>query len=169
MSGDDRMRHCGECKLDVYDLSAMSRAEAEAFIAKPRKAGRLCVRFQRRADGRIVTNDCVTARQKIARRAKRIRIAAAALFAMAFPTLSVGCGQPPRMGGIAPAPPADPQPAPPEHPIMGDMVCPAPQTPPEDQPQVVPEMGRVKMGEMHIPEPVPQTPVDCEKPVAPAK
>src|SRR5262245_25506118 len=32
MAGDDRIRHCGRCEKSVYDLSAMSAAEAEALL-----------------------------------------------------------------------------------------------------------------------------------------
>src|SRR6187549_2500223 len=82
MQGDERTRHCGECKLDVFDLTAMTRAEAEALLASRLPGARLCVRFQRRPDGRVVTDDCLTARERIARRARRIRVAASALFAL---------------------------------------------------------------------------------------
>lgn len=56
MAGDDRVRHCQECNLNVYNLSEMTRLEAERFIAS--REGRLCVRFYRRADGTILTRDC---------------------------------------------------------------------------------------------------------------
>lgn len=60
MTGDEKSRHCAQCNLRVHNLSAMTRAEAEAFLA-PRAgpdAGRVCVRFYRRADGTILTRDC---------------------------------------------------------------------------------------------------------------
>ncbi len=53
MIGGDRVRFCGQCQLNVYNLSAMSRYEAESLIA--RTEGRLCVRFFRRKDGSILT------------------------------------------------------------------------------------------------------------------
>jgi hypothetical protein len=56
MNGDDRVRHCQECKLNVYNLSDMTRGEAERLIAS--REGRLCVRFYRRADGTILTRNC---------------------------------------------------------------------------------------------------------------
>jgi hypothetical protein len=58
MTGDDRVRHCGECKLDVYDISTMRRDEAESFIAARAGKGRTCIRFYQRADGTILTQDC---------------------------------------------------------------------------------------------------------------
>jgi hypothetical protein len=56
MSGDERKRFCNHCKLHVYDLSAMSRQEAESFVR--RSEGRTCVRFFRRTDGTVLTRDC---------------------------------------------------------------------------------------------------------------
>ncbi len=56
MSGDARARFCGSCKLNVYDISAMTKQEAAALIAE--KEGHLCVRFFRRADGTILTKNC---------------------------------------------------------------------------------------------------------------
>ena len=56
MIGDERARFCGQCELNVYNLSAMSTLEAESLIA--RTEGRLCVRYYRRKDGSIITQDC---------------------------------------------------------------------------------------------------------------
>jgi hypothetical protein len=77
MTGDERVRFCSECSLNVYNISAMSRAEAESFIA--RREGRLCLKFYRRADGTVITRDCPTG-QKIKLR-RRISRTAAATFA----------------------------------------------------------------------------------------
>jgi hypothetical protein len=56
MIGSEQMRFCGQCNLNVYNLSGMTRDEAESLIA--RNEGRLCVRFYRRTDGSIITRDC---------------------------------------------------------------------------------------------------------------
>jgi len=66
MLGDDRIRFCGQCSLNVYNLSSMTRADAEALIA--RTEGRLCVKFYRRFDGSIITQDCPIGLQAIKRR-----------------------------------------------------------------------------------------------------
>ena len=66
MLGDDRVRFCGQCSLNVYNLSSMTRADAEALIA--RTEGRLCVKFYRRFDGSIITQDCPIGLQAIKRR-----------------------------------------------------------------------------------------------------
>ncbi len=66
MIGSDRMRFCGQCNLTVYNLSGMSRNEAESLIAG--NEGRLCVRFYRRFDGSIITSDCPIGLAAIRRR-----------------------------------------------------------------------------------------------------
>ena len=66
MMGDERVRFCGECSLNVFNLSAMTRSEAEALIA--RSEGRLCVKFYRRRDGSIITQDCPVGLRAIRRR-----------------------------------------------------------------------------------------------------
>ncbi|RYG74351.1 hypothetical protein EON80_02560 [bacterium] len=56
MSGDDQSRFCQSCTKNVYNFSAMTRAEAERLILE--KEGNLCVRLHRRADGTVITSDC---------------------------------------------------------------------------------------------------------------
>ena len=56
MRGDDRVRRCGDCNQNVYNFSAMTRAEAEAVIVE--HEGRMCSRFYRRVDGTILLRDC---------------------------------------------------------------------------------------------------------------
>ncbi|MGH2901007.1 MAG: hypothetical protein ACRDMZ_20195, partial [Solirubrobacteraceae bacterium] len=52
MTGDDRTRHCGECRKNVYNLSGMTRDEAEALLIE--RNGDLCVRYFQRHDGTIL-------------------------------------------------------------------------------------------------------------------
>jgi len=66
MVGTDRVRFCGKCSLNVYNLSELSRSEAENFIAN--NEGRVCVRFYRRADGSILTKNCPVGLRAIRRR-----------------------------------------------------------------------------------------------------
>lgn len=70
MDGDSRVRHCGECNLNVYNISEMTRLEAEDFIRS--HEGRLCIRFFRRADGTILTQNCPRGVQALARRISRV-------------------------------------------------------------------------------------------------
>jgi hypothetical protein len=77
MIGDERARFCGQCELNVYNLSAMSAQEAESLIA--RTEGRLCVRYYRRKDGSIITQDCPVGLRRLKQRAARIKRAVASL------------------------------------------------------------------------------------------
>jgi hypothetical protein len=63
---DERVRFCSQCNLNVYNLSGMSRQEAEALITKTE--GRLCVRVYRRADGSVLTQNCPVGLKAIKRR-----------------------------------------------------------------------------------------------------
>ena len=56
MVGDDRSRACGTCDKQVFNLSSLTRAEAEALIVE--KAGKLCARYYQRHDGTIILADC---------------------------------------------------------------------------------------------------------------
>ena len=56
MKGDARMRLCGLCKLNVYNLSEMTRKEAEALVCGA--SGKVCVQIYRRPDGRVLTKSC---------------------------------------------------------------------------------------------------------------
>ena len=79
MRGDDEVRHCDVCEKNVYNLSAMSTARAEALLEE--REGRVCVRFYRRADGTVSTVDCAPIRfAKLRQAARRTMIGAAAMF-----------------------------------------------------------------------------------------
>ncbi|MFL6255116.1 MAG: hypothetical protein ACJ74T_08825 [Pyrinomonadaceae bacterium] len=73
MVGDERMRYCDSCSLHVYNLSGMTRREAEALVASAE--GRLCVRFYRRADGTILTRNCPVGLSALKRRAAHVATA----------------------------------------------------------------------------------------------
>ncbi len=66
MSGDDRVRHCGACAKNVYNLSGMTRDEAEAVILA--NEGKLCIRYFQRKDGTILLKDCEVGRSQRRRR-----------------------------------------------------------------------------------------------------
>ena len=83
MIGVGRKRYCAECKLNVYNLSGMTRREAESLLIN--SEGRLCVRFYRRQDGSILTQDCPVGWQAVK---KRISRASAAFASLVFAALS---------------------------------------------------------------------------------
>lgn len=75
MTGDDRVRYCGDCRKNVYNLSDLTRDEATALIVG--LEGELCVRYFKRADGTILlADDCAVGRRR--RRRRRVVVAGAA-------------------------------------------------------------------------------------------
>lgn len=75
MTGDERTRACGSCNKNVYNLSTLTREEAEALILE--KEGRLCVRYFQRNDGTILLKDCsIGITQKRKRRVIALGVAA---------------------------------------------------------------------------------------------
>jgi TonB family protein len=71
MYGNDRVRFCNQCQLNVYNLSAMTKTEAEDLIRNAE--GRLCVKFYRRADGTILTQNCPVGLRTIKEKLNRTR------------------------------------------------------------------------------------------------
>ena len=71
MVGDERIRHCAECNLNVYNLSAMTERQVQELITGSR-GERLCARFYRRADGTVLTQDCPWSLRSLKRRASSI-------------------------------------------------------------------------------------------------
>jgi hypothetical protein len=120
MEGDDRVRFCGSCQKNVYNLSSMSRAEAEALVTDTE--GRICVRFYRRADGTVLTNDCPVGQRKRRRRLAVLAVGASALAAAGGAFAMSARPAPPhhdlRMGAVAAMPP------PHDPPMQGQIVMP---------------------------------------------
>jgi hypothetical protein len=81
MIGNDQVRFCEHCSLDVHNLSAMTQTQAERLVA--RSKGRLCIRYHHDPAGRPAT---LPVGQKLHRISRRVsRLAAGAFTA----TLSV--------------------------------------------------------------------------------
>jgi len=55
MTGDATVRQCEQCNHKVYNLSGMTREEAEALVSNTETG--MCVRFVRQ-DGMVMTRDC---------------------------------------------------------------------------------------------------------------
>ena len=66
MRGNERVRFCGQCSMNVYNLSNMTKQDAEALILSTE--GRLCVRYYHRADGSILTANCPVGLRALKRR-----------------------------------------------------------------------------------------------------
>jgi len=140
MEGSEQVRFCGQCSKNVYNLSGMTREQAEQLIEDTE--GRVCVRFYRRADGTVLTADCPVG-------ARKLRFRRAAFAAVGAGILALGAvwatatqrrdhtvgelmmGQPIEpaiMGGpMLPTTPTTPTvrvTEPPPRPMMGEMAAP---------------------------------------------
>lgn len=79
MYGNDRKRFCGDCKLNVFNLSGMTKYDAENLLMN--SEGRLCVRYFQRSDGTTLTTDCPVGWAKVK---QRLSLCATAVFSMMF-------------------------------------------------------------------------------------
>ncbi|MBY0549458.1 MAG: hypothetical protein K2W95_19435 [Candidatus Obscuribacterales bacterium] len=83
MKGDDKIRHCDVCDLNVHNLSAMTEYEIGDFLAA--NAGvRVCVNMFKRPDGTIVTDRCPAGLRELRNRAKKLYRAVAGFAAFAI-------------------------------------------------------------------------------------
>jgi hypothetical protein len=136
MIGDDRKRYCGECKLNVFNLSGMSRTEAENLIMNAE--GRLCVRFYKRADGSVITEDCPVGWAKVKARTKVYITALASLIFTFFGALGLVSAlnkvreRRTTMGDVAVT-----DPTPKIIPKMGNVAVPVTKETPEERPVVM--------------------------------
>lgn len=80
MLGDDRTRFCGQCKQNVHDVSELTRAEALRLVSAGPDVP--CLRLFRRPDGRVMTADCATKRERVWRWLHRRAPWAAAVFGL---------------------------------------------------------------------------------------
>jgi hypothetical protein len=152
MAGNDRRRYCGECKLNVYNLSGMTRAEAENLILNAE--GRLCVRFYQRADGTVLTEDCPVGWAKAKQRARIIVTAAASLLFSFFGALGLMTlfSKSKDLGFNIPIPFVTPTPPP----LMGAVTMPSPSPQKSPTPKATPKrQSDAVVGELEAPTPKP--------------
>jgi hypothetical protein len=74
MAGDERVRFCNQCSLNVYNISAMTREEVALLIKSAE--GRICARLYRRVDGTVLTRDCPVGLRAFRRRISKMAGAA---------------------------------------------------------------------------------------------
>lgn len=125
MYGTDRKRMCGKCDLNVYNLSAMTRAEAEQLIMNTE--GRLCARFYRRPDGTVITKDCPVGLAAAKKKVRKFWTATASLAMALFAGI-----------GLASLGNEEESPA-----VMGEMV-------PVERPYGEPLMGNVAIDDDYV-------------------
>ncbi len=135
MVGSERVRFCAQCNRHVYNLSGISKTAAEALLASTED--RLCIRYYRRADGTILTQNCPVGLQAIKRKVTR----AISTFLSAI--LSFGAG----VGLYSLTSWQETQNAS----VMGAAVVMQPESIAEPSPTVEPVVGQMVMGEAVIP------------------
>jgi hypothetical protein len=78
MRGDDKVRHCAQCDLNVHNLSAMDEGEVRELLARAGEE-RVCAGMWKRADGTIITKNCpvgvAKARARLVKAAGRVAAA----------------------------------------------------------------------------------------------
>lgn len=159
MTGDHQVRHCGDCRKDVYNLSGMTHDEAEALILG--RNGELCVRYYQRSDGTILLADCTVGVDRLRRR-KKTAARAAMLVAGGLVVAGATATSQVRMGAMKspeeshvvmgqvpsftpPAPPVPPVPPAPDVPPAQDVTSPAQLF---AQPPAATDRGQVLVGAM---------------------
>lgn len=87
MTGNSEVRFCEHCSKHVHDLSAMTRREAEQLVAESN--GRLCIRYRRSSDNRVITKDTPPMLHAIRRTSTRASRLAAGAFTAALSVTTV--------------------------------------------------------------------------------
>ncbi len=87
MDGDNRTRFCSKCSQNVHDVSELTNAETMRLLTDGDKLP--CLRIYRRQDGRVMTADCATKRERVWKWLHGRSAWAASLFAVVF---LGGCG-----------------------------------------------------------------------------
>jgi len=70
MVGNEQVRFCRHCSLYVHDLSKVTRKDALRLVVASR--GKLCVRYYKRPDGTVRTDECAEPLRHIKRRLSRL-------------------------------------------------------------------------------------------------
>lgn len=79
MLGDERVRFCGLCQKNVYNVSGMTRQEAVELVEA--NTGSLCLRMYKRADGTVLTADCPVGEKEKKKKVRRLSMVAAGVAA----------------------------------------------------------------------------------------
>lgn len=88
MQGDERVRFCGQCEKNVYNLIGMDDNEADALLAE--HEGHACIRAYQRADGTLMTQNCPVGLRKVRQRMAWGIGSIAAGFAMLLSSFTFG-------------------------------------------------------------------------------
>jgi hypothetical protein len=94
MVGDERVRYCPDCKLDVYNFSTMSDEDVERIVS--RREQQLCARVRQRPDGTVMTRNSSVSFSVVMQRISR---AASIALAAAISVAPAMAGPPRRTPG----------------------------------------------------------------------
>ncbi|MCW5821415.1 MAG: hypothetical protein KIT34_01350 [Cyanobacteria bacterium TGS_CYA1] len=98
MVGDERERFCNMCSLNVYNLSSMTRDEAEEFL-QVRNDGSVCLNYISDAEGKVITDNVPRPLRPLRDRLQPI-LRVASSFVAAFGLFATGVlAQEQRLGG----------------------------------------------------------------------
>lgn len=81
MEGGDRVRHCSQCDKNVYNLTDMTRSEANEFLVLT--AHSACVNFYKRADGTVIVDNCPVGLRRLRAHYRRVAAAVATVISLA--------------------------------------------------------------------------------------
>jgi|GEM_PF-2431368 len=88
MQGDDRVRFCGQCEKNVYNLIGMEADEAAELLTQ--HEGKACIQAYQRSDGTLMTQNCPVGLRKLRQRMAWGLGGLAAGFAMLFGGVTFG-------------------------------------------------------------------------------
>lgn len=86
MTGDEQVRFCQHCEKNVYNISEMTRGEAEAFMRK--QEGPVCIRMYKRYDGTVINDNCPVGLRRVRQSLKAARARLWKVAAASFALLS---------------------------------------------------------------------------------
>ena len=135
MTGNDSVRFCGQCSLNVYNIANLTDKEAEAVFAKGREQGRVCARLYRRPDGTIMTDNGPRSLRKIRDAPRWLKTKIVAGFALTISLFTPAQAEESKKNQAKNPPQNESQRA-----KLGDVYI-----PPKAEPQAV------KMGEVFVP------------------
>lgn len=104
----DRIRHCGQCDLNVFNVANLTREETLDLVTSHVASGtRLCAALYRRADGTLLTRDCPVGLAAMRRKALAAasRVGAVALLGVSLSLAAVaraGAGWHPSVKAMRP-------------------------------------------------------------------
>lgn len=86
------VRFCGQCSKNVYNISAMTSADAAALLMRGATTGTPpCIRFFRRHDGTIIADDCPVGLRRIREVYRQFKLTCAAC--LSFILLAIPAAQ----------------------------------------------------------------------------